>query len=301
MAITHTEIYRRFEGTLSRHPARFLPLFLSELRVATRRKLPLVILYGPLLIGTVIACFGVYARYVLSGAASGGGGPRDLGMTMAMSMATNLLEVRSLLVQYFAVTTGFALLATTWYGSGLICEDRRVNAHLLYFARPLTRLDYFLGKLCTAGFFGALAILVPGTLICVMAVVASPELSFLTQQGDVFVGMAAFAALWIGTMGTFVLAVSSVAPKRVFALVGVIGFIMLGDGIVNTAAEVGDIPALAYVGLGTNLASVGEWLLAVPGKPIPDDLVPSAIGVAVMIALSLAVIARRLRSMELAA
>jgi hypothetical protein len=304
MASTHTEVYRRFDGDISRHPLRFLPLFLSELKVATRKKLPLAILYLPLLIGTVIACFAVYAKFMLDGAI-GGAKPTSFQEAMAVSavstMATSLLEVRALVLQYFVVTTGFALLATTWYGSGLICEDRRVNAHLLYFARPLTRLDYFLGKFCTAAFFGALGVFVPGFLICTMAVVASPDFSFLTEQGDVFVGMAIFSTLWIGTITTFVLAVSSVAPKRVFAMVGVIGFMMLGDGVAAAAAMVGDVPVFRYLGLGGNLGVVGKWLLSRPGTAMPDDLVPSALGVGVMLVLSLVVIARRLRKMELAA
>lgn len=302
MASTHTEIYRPFRGELSRHPLRFLPLFLSELRVATRRKLPLAILYIPLLIGTVVTCFLVYARFFLSDV---GGEPKTLqeamAFTAAKTAATSLLEVRVLLSQFFRVMIGFALLATTWYGSGLICEDRRANAHLLYFARPLTRLDYFLGKLCAASFFGALGVFVPSVLICLMAVFASPEFSFLTEQGDVIVGMALFSCLWIGSIGLLVLAVSSVAPKRVFAMVGVIGFMMLGDGMANAALEIGDLPVLPYVGLGKNLASLGDWLLAAPGTPAPDGLHQAAIGAGVVLVGCALLLTRQLRKMELAA
>ena len=78
----------------------------------------------------------------------------------------------------------FALLATAWYGSGLFCEDRRAGAHQLYFARPITRLDYFLGKFLVAAFFGACAILVPALVICLVASFSSPEWSFLKEEGD---------------------------------------------------------------------------------------------------------------------
>ena len=304
MATTHTEIYRTFDGHISRHPLRFLPLFLSELKVATRKKLPLILLYVPLLIGTVVTCVFVYLKFVLADVADPSGASsiqEALAMSMAVSMASNLLEVRILLLQFFGLMTGFALLATTWYGSGLICEDRRVNAHLLYFARPLTRLDYFLGKFCTAGFFGVLAIFVPSALICLMAVFASPEFSFLTEQGDVFVGMFAYSCLWIGTITTLVLAISSAVPKRVFALVGVIAFMMLGEGIAGAAIEIGEIPVLEYVGLGRNLGLVGEWVLSQPGTEFPEGLRQAATGVGAVLLLSLMVIARQLRKMELAA
>src|SRR6188508_2919932 len=91
----------------------------------------------------------------------------------------------------------FALLAVAWYGAGVLAEDRRLGAHLLYFARPLTRLDYFLGKFLTVAFFGALASLVPGLFICLVAAWSSPKWSFIREESDVLWQTCAYASIWI--------------------------------------------------------------------------------------------------------
>src|SRR5262249_19136815 len=54
---------------------------------------------------------------------------------------------------FFKVQMFFVMLLVVVAGPGLISRDLRFNALPLYFARPLTRLDYFIGKL---GVIGAL-------------------------------------------------------------------------------------------------------------------------------------------------
>src|SRR5579871_508530 len=47
---------------------------------------------------------------------------------------------------FFKVQLFVIMLLVTFAGPGLISQDLRFNALPLYFARPLTRTDYFLGK-----------------------------------------------------------------------------------------------------------------------------------------------------------
>src|SRR5262249_31732051 len=54
---------------------------------------------------------------------------------------------------FFTVEMYIIMLLVVVTGPGLISRDLRFNALPLYFARPLTRLDYFMGKL---GVIGAL-------------------------------------------------------------------------------------------------------------------------------------------------
>ena len=75
------------------------------------------------------------------------------------------------------------------------------------------------------------------------------------------------------------------------------------SAIQNSFAEVGAELAgaewLRHFSLTESLDTVGRWLLAKPDADVPDGLAGSFLGVAGTTALSLLVVAWRLRKMEL--
>ena len=66
-ATTHTEIYRRFEGKLEPARPAFVPLYRARLRLAFKRKLPLLLLFVPPWISGIVFSFVVYARFAVEG------------------------------------------------------------------------------------------------------------------------------------------------------------------------------------------------------------------------------------------
>ncbi|MFT5287174.1 MAG: ABC-type transport system involved in multi-copper enzyme maturation permease subunit [Planctomycetota bacterium] len=299
MATTHTEVYRSFNGELAKRPVRWWPLFLSEFKVVTRKKLPLVLLYGPVAIGCIVTLVMVYLAYALESTVSEEAPKMDLATSMATAMVKSMFEVRMLIVEFFGSMSVFCLLASTWYGAGLICEDRRVNAHLLYFSRPLTRLDYFLGKFTAVAAFGAFAILVPGILICLMAVVNSEDYAFLSEQGDVIVNAVLYALLWIGTVSSIVLAISSVAPKKTFAMVGCLGFFLLTEVVVSVLGDIGNVESVEYLSLPRDLDLIANWMMATPGTEFTSEIRNAFLATGGYVSFALLVVARRLKRMEL--
>jgi len=302
MATTHTEVYRGFKGQLSAHPFRWFPLFLSEFKVATRKKLPLLLLYGPVGIATIVGMVMVYLAYTFEAmqqAETEAQQGLDMAAAIALASVKSMLAVRNLIVDFYDSMSVFCLLAATWFGSGLICEDRRVNAHLLYFSRPLNRSHYFLGKFITVATFGAFAILLPGLLICLMAVVNSPDYAFVKEQGDVIVNSTLYALLWITSVSSFVLAISSLAPKKLFALVGVFAFFILSQMAVEVAREVADVDFIRYFGPSENLMTIAEWMMARPGTEFTNQVMYSFVGTATQVGLALMILARRIKRMEL--
>ena len=298
MATTHTEVYRGFNGQLVKRPLRWLPLFLSEFKVATRKKLPLMMLYGPVAIGCIVTSVLVYLKSSLDGVVSGDIPTMDMASTMALAAAKSMFEVRVLIERFYQSMSIFCLLAATWYGAGLICEDRRVNAHLLYFSRPLTRLDYFLGKFCAVASFGAFAMLVPGLIICAMAVLNSKDYAFIREQGDVIVNSALFALLWIATVSSLVLAVSSLAHKKTFAMVGSLGFFLISGIVVAVLSDIGGIQSAVYLSLPRNLETISTWLLSRPGTEWTSEVQGAFLATAGFNTLALLIVARRLKRME---
>lgn len=231
-AETHLEVYRRFTGKLAQPRWNAWPLFTTGLRTALKQRKALRLLFLPALITTVILCFVVYIKFTAEGMLEQGAGEEmgfeeRLAQGMILAQSEQLLGVVNLIVQFSKVMGIFALLAVAWLASGVFCDDRKAGAHQLYFARPITRFDYFLGKFMIASFFGLLAMFVPLFAVCVAASVCSPEWSFLKEEWDVFLRVIGFSLVWTTVASTLVLLASSLAGRKSFAFLGVFGFVML--------------------------------------------------------------------------
>src|SRR5262245_42803006 len=83
---------------------------------------------------------------------------------------------------FFKVQMFCIMLLVVIAGPGLISRDLRFNAMPLYFARPLTRLDYFLGKLGVIGVLVAAVAVVPAVLAYVIGVCFSRDLSVRSEE-----------------------------------------------------------------------------------------------------------------------
>ena len=298
-ATTHTEIYRRFKGALEPARPAFKPLYDARLRLASKRKLPMLLLFVPPWISGIVYSFLVYTKFTVES----GGVVTGLSPAAAIGGAFmgSLIEVHRLIVSFTIVSIFFALLAITWYGAGLICEDRRAGAHLLYFSRPLTRRDYLLAHYATACTFGLMAVLLPCLLICLVAVFSSPEYSFLTKKWDVILGAIAYSFIFVAVTSLIVLAVSSLSARKTYALAAVFA-LFAGTQALGMAmwALQRDSDYLLF-SLPSNFFRLAGWLLSRPDSML--DWNPWYT-VAVLGGLSLGsllVIAGRLRRMEVVA
>ena len=292
-ASTHTEIYRRFEGELKPTPLRFLTITTSSIRLAFKRKLPALLLFLPTSIGAIVGCVLVYVKF--SGLPGLGG---EQGETVAQ-MAGSLIEVSQQIVGFVTaipVRLG-ALLTISWYGAGLIAEDRRLGAHLLYFARPMTRLDYLLGKFFAAAFYGACSLLFPSLLICAAAAFFSPDWVFLREEGDVILKTIGYCLLWIFTVTAIVLCISSMVDRKTLALVSVFGVVLLAEAAANVLALLTEESRFRLISLFTNFEHIANWTfdrrLRYSFEPTESLLVVLSLFV-----LSLLILSRRLRRME---
>ena len=67
----------------------------------------------------------------------------------------------------------------------LICYDLRSKAYLMYFSRPLTPLEYILGKSAVLWFFLGMITTVPALLLYFVGVLLSPDLSVIGDTWDI--------------------------------------------------------------------------------------------------------------------
>ena len=302
MATTNTELYHRFRGQLRVRFFRFAPLTLSGIRATSKKKIPLVLLFTPPLIGTVIFSFMVYARYAPEVIVGEMGANQEIAAAVAERVAEQVPDVKRQIVGFTRVLRVFAVLAIAWFGSGLFAEDRQCGAHQLYFARPITRLDYFFGKFFTAAFYGAGTVLVPGLVICLVAVLSSPNWSFLTGEWDVILKTALYSVFWIGIVTLVVLCASSLVKRRAFALIAVFAFFMFPSFLAT--ALVGITKDVRFFALSTliNSRRIGYWLFDIassgPRSMLSYDLSLAFLETGTVAVLCLVIMAIQIRRME---
>lgn len=303
-AETHLEVYRRFQGTLSEHPLRFMPLWTTGLRTALKQRKALFLLYLPPLIATVIVSFVVYLKFatveVSENAREGMGFEEQLVQGLVVGQIQQMLDVVRIILEFSKGMGMFALLAVAWFASGLFCEDRKAGAHQLYFARPITRLDYALGKFLIAATFSLLAMLAPVLIILLMASLFSPEWSFLKDEWDVIPRAVGFACLWTVVVCTLVLLASSLASRRSFALLGVFAYVMLSAPIGGQLGHSVN-PNLYSLAFLINLDTLAQHVFGQLGADPQMPAGPAWTAATALVVVGWAVIWMRLRRLEVVA
>jgi ABC-type transport system involved in multi-copper enzyme maturation permease subunit len=310
MAETHLEVYRRFEGKLEERRLRFWPILGSGLRTALKQRRALLFLYGPPFIATVVFSFVVYLGFAFeekfgeeSPLERGGDLKEQLIQGMAAAAVNEgmkMLEITNQMIKFNQAMGFFALLVVAWFGSGLFCEDRKAGAHQLYFARPITRLDYFLGKFSIGSFFALCAMLVPMLVICIVAVFSSPDWSFLKEKWDVIPRAIGFSTLWSVIVVSLVLLASSLAGRRSFALIGVFAFFMLSAAI---GEALGNLVGARWfaLSLGNDVEALCVHIFHQTDQTTSVAPRDAWIAVLSLLAFSWLVIAARLRRLEVVA
>jgi ABC-2 type transport system permease protein len=90
-------------------------------------------------------------------------------------VAQSLPRLPELFARYLGLQTLFAILVTVGAGSGLVADDLRTGALLVYLSRPLTRGDYVMGKWGVLAVLDAAVLAVPTLLLWALAVALDPH------------------------------------------------------------------------------------------------------------------------------
>lgn len=117
---------------------------------------------------------------------------------------------------FFKVELSVIMLLVTIAGPGLISQDLRFNALPLYFARPLTRLDYFLGKLGVIGALVASVAVGPAVFAYVVGVCFCLDLSVVKDTYSVLLASVAYGLVITLSAGTLMLALSSLTRRTLY-------------------------------------------------------------------------------------
>jgi ABC-2 type transport system permease protein len=117
---------------------------------------------------------------------------------------------------FFTVEMYIIMLLVVVTGPGLISRDLRFNALPLYFARPLTRLDYFIGKLGVIGALVAAVAVAPAVLAYIVGVCFSLDFKVVRDTYRILLGSIAYGVVITLAVGMLMLALSTLSRRSVY-------------------------------------------------------------------------------------
>jgi ABC-2 type transport system permease protein len=203
--------YQHWQGKLSGHAWRWLTITRQGVRAQMKNRwLRIVMLFAWI---PAIALAGVLIIWGLVEQGVGAVRPWIEGLPIGRQILADPLSFRpavwGLAYDYFfRVEMFFSMSLVLLAGPNLISRDLRFNAFPLYFARPLRRIDYFMGKLGVIAVFLSAVAIWPAIIAYLLGVCFSLDLKLIVQMLPLLLSSIAFGAVIVLSAGSLMLALS---------------------------------------------------------------------------------------------
>ena len=213
--------------------------------------------------------------------------------------STEWALAKFLMAQFYVSALALAAVA-----GGAIADDRLAGAFELYFSRPLTRLQYVLGKLLGAVAVPTVTIIIPAVLLWLIAIGIAPP-AMRSQLWPLLLPMLAGAALSAVLLASTIVGISAIGHRaRTVGVAYVAGLFLIA--IICEALVSEGMTWAGYLSPERDLRTVVDTLLNAV-RPALEAFIPqrtamsnqsvffSVVGLAGYIAAGLSLIAMRLR------
>ena len=192
----------------------------------------------------------------------------------------------------------FFVFVITIVLGGLIADDRRANALQLYLSKPLTRVEYIVGKAAPLLILILGVTLVPALCLLLVQIVFSGSFSFLTNNLFVLPAIT-LASLVRALLSTFtILALSSLSKSRRFVAIMYAGLIFFTASMHQVLRSITGSQAWAAISPGNMVDVFTDWVFRVRA-PQPVPIYVAVLVIVGLIAVSLWVLERRVRPVEI--
>lgn len=213
------------------------------------------------------------------------------------AQASFLQPTASTFREFLSVQSIFVFFITLYVGSGLIANDRRANALQIYLSKPLTRVEYVVGKLTTLAIFLTFVTWVPAILLLLLQILFAGNLTFLKANLFLFPAITLFSAVLVLTSSFSMLALSSLTKSRRFVAVMYAGLLFFTAAMSQVLYGITGSRAWSIISPGEVLDVFAAVIFRSPG---PQNL-PFPVAVLFVIALlgvSVFILERRVRGVE---
>jgi ABC-type transport system involved in multi-copper enzyme maturation permease subunit len=198
--------YRRYEARSPLHQARFWPITREALRLILAKRAFL----GLLAVSFLPFVVRVIQIYIVT----------------RFPEAGRVLPIDGRLFgDFLNQQIGFTILLSIFGASGLIANDLRTGAILVYLSRPLTQRDYIAGKLLVPLVLNLAVTLVPGLVLYAVGLALAPEMYLKWELAWVAPAIVAHAVAVSVVVSLLVLAVSSLSKSARVAGLGFFGLV----------------------------------------------------------------------------
>lgn len=273
--------YRRYEARGPLRTIRFWPITREALRLILSRRWFLVLL--------MVSWVPFLARCI------------QIFVVTRWPEAGRVLPVDGRLFgQFLGQQLVFNLIVTIFGGAGLVANDLRTGAILVYLSRPLTRRDYVLGKLGVLMFLNLAVTLAPGLLLYALGAGLAPEQFLTWDLAWVPPAIVLYSVLVSLVMSLVALAVSSLSRSARVAGIGFFGLLLGLDLVRNILRVLYRRPETALLSLQGNLEAIGRALFDVPSRAaLPLHWMYPTLVLGAVAAGALLILRSRVRAVEI--
>lgn len=192
------------------------------------------------------------------------------------------------------------IFLTTIALAGIIADDRRANALQIYLSKPLTRVEYIAGK-CVAMLAFLLGVtLLPAMLLLLLQMMFAGSTAFLSSNLFLVPAIVLFSILQAFLAAFAILALSSLSKSRRFVAMMYAGMIFFTNAMYQALSRITGSRAWAVISPEDTLDVIADAMFRRNSQPVIP--VPAALlVVVVLIAVSILILERRVRGVEVIA
>ncbi len=278
MSPVHDQSYRRYQGVRLPFGRGWLVILRSGLRVFFSRRVLLGLLllaWVPFLVRTVQIY--VVVTYPQAGQV----------LPVAPAMFRNFVELQGL----------FAFFVTVYVGAGLIAGDRRGNALQVYLSKPLMRSEYIAGKAAILMVFLSLVTLAPALMLVAMQAVLSGNLDLHRAAPTIVPAVILSSLLRIIVPAIAMLALSSLSTSGRYVAVMYAGVLFVSEALYAAMVVATGTTRVAWLSFSRNFDIITDAAFRLPPR-YDTPVAVAAIVLAAVVAVSISVLERRVRGVE---
>jgi len=243
--------YFHWDGAFVDRRLPWWPITRQGLRLAFKMKLFKFFFAGSLLPGVVFLA-GVYVSERLEDFKSMVRGGRVLLLTVNPAFFKTYYSIDFLMMAL--------VVLMLFSGAGLIADDLKHNALQLYFARPIRKRDYFLGKAGVLWFFLLILTLVPGLLFILFKLIFSGSFALLRSYPWLPLSVLAESLVLTVFFSLYTLLLSSLSANRRYVSIMIFGVYIFSDVLFGIFYGLVRSPYIALVSIKANLQQVAAFL-----------------------------------------
>lgn len=190
----------------------------------------------------------------------------------------------------------FMLLLTAFGGAGLIANDLRSGAILMYLSRPITKTDYILGKLGVLVVLNLMVSLVPAVLLYIVGCALAPETLLTGRLAWILPAIFLDGIVVSLVLSVLGLTVSSLTRSSRIAGLGFVSLVLL-DEVLRVLRLLFHTNATRLISPWSDLRLFSEALFGLPaGGDLPWPL--PAVALTALVGVCLLVLSKRVRAVE---